>query len=687
MATVHLGRLLGAAGFRRTVAVKRLHRHLAGDSYFRSMLVEEARVAARIRHANVVGTIDVVGYGEELLLVMEYVLGESLWALLRALRDRGERVPLPIASSLMCGALAGLHAAHEARDECEKPLDIVHRDVSPPNILVGIDGTARVVDFGIAKASGRMQHTRGGQVKGKFGYMAPEQLAGQPLDRRADIYAASVILWEMIANRPLVGGESDADVFREALRGDVQPPSTVAPSVSPALDRVTVRGLARNPDERYATAREMGLALEAAVSPATANRVGEWVESVAGAVLAGRRRALAEFEALARDSDGGVPQEPGEAVAPASGAGQPLAPHTPEPWTPALPTTVRPIDEPRMEELEAADPHTQVHTQVPTQVVDGLPAGWAATPASNPGDETARFGEPPGDLVVASVASGTGDRTSTPSDAAPREQEGLEAQLLQLASPSAARDEGPARSKRADPNENEARAQPTEKAHPIARAELEGSDAVHSVAPVATEPARAARPAPASAARPKRAPPSWPADSVSRAAGWLASVLEWREWRRPRAHLGAVAILGALPAAITIGWMAMAGRASRAHSLPSSPVPEHDPTTERSWVPPPESSPATESIPDTPSPVVPDEPSAAPPLSLSVAPVATAATTATTATTATKPAGSHTTRWIAVPLPSGHGATRSAPAARSKACDPPWTVDSAGIRRPRLECL
>jgi serine/threonine-protein kinase len=210
MATVHIGRLLGPVGFSRTVAIKRMHANLAKDPEFVSMFLDEARLAARIRHPNVIGTLDVVALAGELFLVMEYVHGESLFRLMKAARDAGSPIPLPIVSAIMVGVLDGLHAAHEATNEREEPLGIVHRDVSPHNVIVGAsDGLARVLDFGIAKAADRTHSTQDGQIKGKLSYMAPEQLASEAVDRRSDIYAASVVLWEAIAGRRMLSGEGE----------------------------------------------------------------------------------------------------------------------------------------------------------------------------------------------------------------------------------------------------------------------------------------------------------------------------------------------------------------------------------------------------------------------------------------------------------------------------------------------
>src|SRR5258708_2848873 len=210
MASVHFGRFAGPGGFARTVAVKRMHPHLAKDPDFALMFVDEARTAARIRHPNVVATLDVLTASGELLIVMEYVHGESLGALMRLAAARKSRIPPPVACALVTDVLLGLHAAHEATDDHGQPLGIVHRDVSPENVLVGADGTARVLDFGVAKAVGRLQVTREGQIKGKIPYMSPEQVRGHALGRATDIFSASAVLWEMLAGRRLFDCALDA---------------------------------------------------------------------------------------------------------------------------------------------------------------------------------------------------------------------------------------------------------------------------------------------------------------------------------------------------------------------------------------------------------------------------------------------------------------------------------------------
>ncbi len=284
MATVHLGRIVGAAGFARAVAIKRLHPQFARDPEFVSMLIDEARLASRVLHPNVVATLDVVSEGRELFLVMEYVPGCALSTLLDAVRSTNERIPPPIATAIMSGVLFGLHAAHEATTEAGEPLHIVHRDISPQNVLVGLDGVPRVHDFGIAKAVGRVQHTREGQLKGKLRYMAPEQLRGDDVTRLADVYSAGVVLWETLIKQKLFVAPNDAALFGKVLEGIVALPSSVCPDLPAELEAVLLRALDRDPARRYPDAREMALALGEAVRPASASEVSEFVTRVIGPV-------------------------------------------------------------------------------------------------------------------------------------------------------------------------------------------------------------------------------------------------------------------------------------------------------------------------------------------------------------------------------------------------------------------
>ncbi len=296
MATVHLGRMHTTARVTRTVAIKRMHPHLLSEPDFASMFLDEARLAMRIQHPNVVGTFDVISTDSELLLVMDFVLGESLDGLLRSARAADRRPPVRVVCSVLAGVLAGLHAAHEARDEEGEPLDIVHRDVSPHNVLVGVDGVPRVVDFGVAKAAGRLHTTEQGHVKGKLAYMAPEQLAMATVDRRADVFAAAAVLWEGLAGQRLFGGDSPAATVANVLDKEIVAPSTLNADVPAEVDAIVLRGLSRHPDQRFSTAREMAAALEQACPPATPREIGAWVEREAGSAVRARIDLLADVE-------------------------------------------------------------------------------------------------------------------------------------------------------------------------------------------------------------------------------------------------------------------------------------------------------------------------------------------------------------------------------------------------------
>jgi serine/threonine-protein kinase len=296
MATVHLARQLGAAGFSRFVAIKRAHERYSRDAEFVAMFLDEARIVARIRHPNVVQTIDVVAEDGELFLVMEYIHGESLLHFTRAAARAKTTLPIPVVTAVMAGVLHGLHAAHEARGETGELLEIVHRDISPHNILVGVDGMARVLDFGVAKAAQRIQTTEGAQVKGKLSYMAPEQMTNGVLDRRVDIYASGVVLWEALAGTKLFGGENEGATVEKILRGTLQAPSSVNPAVTQAVDDIVMRALARDPQRRFATAREMALALEHALPLASPAEIGELVSGSCSRSISPRRELMAAIE-------------------------------------------------------------------------------------------------------------------------------------------------------------------------------------------------------------------------------------------------------------------------------------------------------------------------------------------------------------------------------------------------------
>lgn len=313
MATVHFARLHGDFDFCRIVAVKRLLPQFATDEQFKAMFVEEARLAARIRHPNVVSTLDVVADRNEVILVMDYVHGDSLSSLCKQLRSKPEPVaPHAVTSAIVADVLRGLAFAHATTDKAGKPLNIVHCDVSPQNILVGVDGVSRVLDFGIAKATNSLSSADDGMVRGKPGYMAPEQLSGGTATPRSDIFAVGVVLWEMLTGQRLYGGGFKAALSRRQLES-ICPPSSVNPQVSPLLDAVVMRALEKDSARRFRDANEMMRALELACAPARPSHVAEWVEELAANTLRTRGQLLTQLEHEVRSAT--VPPLPGTAAA------------------------------------------------------------------------------------------------------------------------------------------------------------------------------------------------------------------------------------------------------------------------------------------------------------------------------------------------------------------------------------
>ena len=275
MANLYLGRRQGPAGFSRHVVVKAVKTHLSSHSDFVKMFLDEGRIAARIQHPNVV-RIEELGEHQGLYyLVMEYVHGAALSELLGGLAEMERRLTPDAAVALVADAAAGLHAAHETLDERGELLHVVHRDVSPQNILLGALGEVKIIDFGIAKARNRLHVTdASGGLKGKLRYMAPEQLMQGTIDRRADIYALAVVLWEMLTMRRLFEGKSDAEVIQRIQAGQYPPPGAFAETPH-ELDAVVMDALSRNPTDRPATAREFRQRLRNAVPAAATIESGD----------------------------------------------------------------------------------------------------------------------------------------------------------------------------------------------------------------------------------------------------------------------------------------------------------------------------------------------------------------------------------------------------------------------------
>jgi serine/threonine protein kinase len=293
MASVHIGRVRGPSGFSRLFAIKRLNPVFASSDRHVRMLLEEARVAARLRSPFAVPVLEVVHEASDVCIVMDLVLGVSLAALLAAAIERGIRPSPGVVVAIVADALRGLHDAHQAVDTEGRPLEIVHRDVSPQNVLVGADGMSRVLDFGIARALGRVPLTASGEVHGKLAYMAPEQLRGEVLTRQADIYAAGVVLWEGLTLERL---RPDPAAVVSSLELEPPAPSAKVEGLPRALDFVVETALSREPGSRFPSAEAMVAALEEACAPAPREEVAAFVERVADEELERLREAVKRAE-------------------------------------------------------------------------------------------------------------------------------------------------------------------------------------------------------------------------------------------------------------------------------------------------------------------------------------------------------------------------------------------------------
>ena len=432
-ATVGIAVYRGAEGFERLVVVKRVHRQLTKDREFTGMLLDEARLASSIRHPNVVPVIDVVRADDEVILVMDYVESVSLSQLAKQAGRTGKTLPPAVVSRILVDTLVGLHEAHEAVDIRRQPLGIVHRDVSPQNVIVGVDGVSRVIDFGIAKARTRVGSTRAGVIKGKCAYMSPEQVDGKTLDRRSDVFAAGIVLWEALTGRRLFRGEDDFEELRSVMTAPIPPPSSLVPGLGPDVDAVIAHALARPLDERFQTAQAFARALEHAIAPASPRIVGEHVEALCGQELEMRHARLQAI--LGEELDRLSPRSPPLPTArdvPQASKGETLRmtpPSTSKPGT--LPMAGVPsVETLRSEEGAPVSVETPLESDVPPPprrsitpilllvmlaslvVGAGVAAVWltrggqAASPTSLESDAVDREHQRPSDRVLAAAADG-----------------------------------------------------------------------------------------------------------------------------------------------------------------------------------------------------------------------------------------------------------------------------------------
>ncbi len=307
------------------VAIKVIHKHLSEDWQFVRMFVDEALISVRLRHPNVVRVDELGEQNDIYYLVMEYVHGCSLAQLLTSMAKRGRRMRPEIAVWIAQQIADGLHAAHEMTGHDGALLGVIHRDVSPQNVLISVDGSVKLLDFGIAKARGRAERTEAGVIKGKIRYMAPEQAMGSPIDRRIDVYALGVVLWEMLTMRRYIEGKNELEVLRKVQSPDHIPPGLRVDGIDPCIDEAVLAAIAPDPSGRPGTAADLHRALAAAVPEGTVGPAhvaellrlfaAEAIEAAARdlpsdvAAIAARVRDVNTLPGDARSVDDGVREE------------------------------------------------------------------------------------------------------------------------------------------------------------------------------------------------------------------------------------------------------------------------------------------------------------------------------------------------------------------------------------------
>lgn len=262
MGEVYLARQRGIDGFQKLLVIKTLLPHLCEDEEFITMFKDEARVTAQLIHPNICQVFEFDQVNGVYYMAMEYLRGDDLRRLWKACEQNGTPLRVPLVCRIIADAAAGLDFAHSLRDAGGQPYNIVHRDISPQNILITFEGGVKIIDFGVAKAAGRAQHTRTGALKGKYSYMSPEQVAGEGVDNRSDIFALGIVLHELLTGRRLFKAESDVQTLARVRECAVPPPSRLNPQLPPGLDAIVLRALSRAPEARFRTAQEFRLALE-----------------------------------------------------------------------------------------------------------------------------------------------------------------------------------------------------------------------------------------------------------------------------------------------------------------------------------------------------------------------------------------------------------------------------------------
>ncbi len=428
MAEVWRAKTFGAGGFERIVAIKRILPNIAEDEEFISMFLDEAKITVQLNHANIAQIYELNNLSNSYFIAMEYVSGKDLRAVFDRCRKRGEPAPIPLTCYAIAQCCEGLDYAHRAKDRQGRDMSIVHRDVSPQNALVSYDGEVKVIDFGIAKAAGKATKTQAGILKGKFGYMSPEQIRGLPLDGRSDIFAMGVCLYEMLTGERLFVGDSDFSVLEKVRKVEVLPPSHFNRKIPDALERIVMKSLAKDVDDRYQHATELGEELRAFMystgTPFTRKDLAAFMKATFAEDYEKERARITEYaevkapEGMLAAAEmgfgvGNVPQMGGSAQSPSAVTSVPTqmpissSPSSAGGTAPGLPPIVRPVpptlssgSNPQVSRPPSLTSMPRLTAVAPmltngkeeheaTMMAEGM-GGAFDEPATNPGQQTVR---------------------------------------------------------------------------------------------------------------------------------------------------------------------------------------------------------------------------------------------------------------------------------------------------------
>src|ERR1041384_7785636 len=257
MAEVFKAKTFGVEGFERLLAVKRILPNIAEDEEFITMFIDEAKIAVQLQHANIAQIFDLGKVDESFFIALEFVHGRDLRSIFDRMRNKGDSLPIAMACYVTMQVCEGLDYAHNKRDAQGRELNLVHRDISPQNVLIGYEGEVKLIDFGIAKAAGKASKTQAGILKGKFGYMSPEQVRGLPIDRRSDIFSVGIVLYELLTGERLFMGESDFSTLEKVRNVEILPPSNYNKTIPEELERIALKALAKDPEDRYQNAIDL----------------------------------------------------------------------------------------------------------------------------------------------------------------------------------------------------------------------------------------------------------------------------------------------------------------------------------------------------------------------------------------------------------------------------------------------